>query len=976
MIKKTLKTKFTKILFLIFPFFLYSFASYGATFDTVGDVNLSNSSISDGNILNFSRTNNDTLSVDASKTLDSVTTANDGIGIINFTSNNILKITNDIGTAAENISQITFDSNEGTLDMGGNVYIQSGISTDTNNKGSLIFSGNASQTINPTIGASSLSLNKISISNNSSDGVSFNDDVFINDIDFTNSSGTSTISIATAKTIDLIGDISQTNSDASSVIKGDGTLKLSGSASQTIDSQLGTSTSDRLRALDITNGSTVFLNKDSYITSSTFGVASTLNIGSILDISTTNINENLAITGSGTASLGITSIADDKSLTLGVNSTIGELSMVNASSNLIINTGKITNFTDDIVGTGIIKGDADTKGNITFSGSSAQYIDSAIEVGQSANRLNKLSVSNIHANGVTFHNDVFATGLDFTNSLDTSTISIATAKTIDLIGDISQTNPDASSVIKGDGTLKLSGSASQTIDSQLGTSTSDRLGALEINNSAGVTLNQDSYLTTLTLTSNIVNIAGDKTLDATDAIDLSGKTLNSSIASSAFGKIKSGGNITIDNSTNINFDYSNNKVTLDSNGATQYTIAEVSEINEIIGDVTVTVSDNSFLFDNSLSISGNNIVTTIANSSNFSEASLGSKSYKIINNALNHTNASSGVFSLSTNIETRQAIKNLQPLNAFNQEMLNISDNIANITTLRLRNIDNNKYKNELWVKILGGVSNQKEVSDEGKKYNSNFGGILFGIDRSINKNILLGGAISYNRVNIEGDDNSNDKNNINSYQLTIYNKNQNNINSFYNENIISGSFNQYQTQRDIIIGSFSEKVNGKFDGTSYFAKSSFGYNAKLLSNSNLSLTPNFAIKYFNSTQDDYEETGSTTARLKLAKQDYSNLFSEIGIKLGNNFIYEGYQFSPKISLSWSKKINDDKDQKSLISFVGGGEEMESQTITIKDNQFDVGLEMKISDIGYNQSFDIRGDLKLADGFIGGLFSLEYKKSF
>ena len=213
------KTKFTKILFLIFPFFLYSFASYGATFDTTGDVNLSNSSISDGNILNISRTNNDTLSVDASKTLDSVTTANNGIGIINFTSNNILKITNDIGTTTENISQITFDSNEGTLDIGGNVYIQSGISTDTNNKGSLIFSGNVSQTINPTIGASSLSLNKISISNNSSDGVSFNDDVFINDIDFTNSSGTSTISIVTAKTIDLTGDLSQTNSDLARLYK-------------------------------------------------------------------------------------------------------------------------------------------------------------------------------------------------------------------------------------------------------------------------------------------------------------------------------------------------------------------------------------------------------------------------------------------------------------------------------------------------------------------------------------------------------------------------------------------------------------------------------------------------------------------------------------------------------------------------------------------------------------------------------------
>lgn len=311
-------------------------------------------------------------------------------------------------------------------------------------------------------------------------------------------------------------------------------------------------------------------------------------------------------------------------------------------------------------GAGVIKGASTGVGNLLFSGSAAQTVDATIEVGQSANRLGQVGFSNVNASGVVFNNDVYASSLNFANNGGIATVAIASSKTIDVTGNVTQ-NSGGSAIIKGAGKVNLSGSAAQTISSGPGASTSDRLGDLTINNASGVTLAGNNFLTSLTLTNGAIGVNGDKVTDVINAVNLSGKIFNSQAGNSAFGKIKSSGAITVNSSTNINFDYSQNATNLDTSGATQYVVAQSG--SGISGSISsVTVSDNSFLFDNSLAVNGNNIVTTISQNANLSAATLGSSNYNLIVNALNYTDIKSGLVSLSNQSEITEALDTLKPL--------------------------------------------------------------------------------------------------------------------------------------------------------------------------------------------------------------------------------------------------------------------------------------------------------------------------
>ena len=851
-------------------------------------------------------------------------------------------------------------------------------SGDPANIGTLTFSGKTTQTIQASIGENTTKLTNLinlNVSNvlssakpSISNGVALEKDAYLNNIKFTNITDSSKISIATGKSINLLKNIAE-SSGGKGIITGAGTLNLEGTSIQTIDANLGTSTTDRLGELNINNNAKITLNDESYITKLTSLKSSSLSNNSKLNITELDIQDSLKISGSGDFEVANLKIANTKNLTLENDKTI-----------------KITNA---ITGTGAIKTNSSGTGNILFSASSAD-INVATQIGESSTYLNKIIVNNADNKAVIFNNDVFASSLNFSNSAGQSKIAIASTKTLNISGDVTNLSD---SIISGAGTLKLLGTGKeQNIYAKIGTDTT-KLGTLEIDNQFGATLYQDSFVNNLTLTNGALKIAG-KTLTISNGLDLTNKSFTSKVIDD-FGKIKSS-NLTLANTTNIAFDYSNNNVNLDYapdqssiSSTTSYSIIETAGIT---GDITsVKVSDNSYLFDNILEKNGNNIVTKIKLSDSFNSANIGTQDYALLKEILSSSeNLAPKFFRISNKENLNFALTSLKPisLETFINNALSVNDIATNSIFSHVKNINldkvidpknknNNieKSKNfELWGQIFGDKSMQKSNDSKQKFTNNNFGGII-GIDRLIkgeNDDIIIGSAISINKASI-ADDLKIHSNDANYYQLSLYNNNFSKIyEGFYSKNLANFSFNQYKNLRNIKIENYQQIAKSNFSGKSYSFESGFGYKAKIFDN--FSITPDLSLQYFKFSQNSYKEKGLEDVILKVKSANYNEFIAKFGVDFEGNFSYSQIQYKPNFSISWDRKLKNNR-QLLRANFVNDGQEISNYLTILQRDKLNLGIGLNLLTQD-NHKFNFKYNLQLAKSYLNNGGFAEYSWEF
>ncbi len=836
----------------------------------------------------------------------------------------------------------------------------------------LSLSGKITQTVQASIGDASARITNLNVSNvvssekpSISNGIALENDAYLNNIRFTNLADTSKISIATGKNINLSKNISET-SGGKGILTGAGKLNLDGTTAQTIDATLGTSITDRLGELQINNTAKITLNDESYISKLTSSKIASLTNNLSLNISNLDVQKTLKISGSGTFEVALLNIENGESLTF--------------------EDDKIIKITSAITGAGAIKTSSSGAGNILFSSNSD--INVATQIGESAARLNKISVSSDKA--VNFNSDVFASSINFTNSAGQSKIAINTAKTLDITGDISNLSD---SIINGDGTLKLSGtSKEQNIYAKIGTS-ANPLNTLQINNPFGTVFYQDSFVNALTLTSGAIKIVG-KTLAINSALDLTNQSFTSKVIDD-FGKINSQ-NLTVANTTNINFDYSNNNANLaftsssSTNTATQYSIIESA--NPISGDIaSVKVSDNSYLFDNTLKINGNKIVTEIKISDNFNIANIGDQNYKILESTLSSsTNLTSKFFRISSKENLNLALTSLKPisLETFINNALSVNDITFNTISSHVKNINldkaidpknkNNKIEKsknfELWGQIFGDKSIQKSNDSKQKFTTNNYGGII-GIDhliKSEDNNMIIGSAITINKAQIN-DDLKIHSNDANYYQLTLYNNNFSKIyEGFYSKNLANLSFNKYNNLRNIKIEDYRQTVKSNFGGKSYSFESGIGYKAKIFDN--FSITPDFSIQYFKFSQNSYTEKGLNDIILKVKSTNYNELISKFGIDFASNFSHSQVQYKPNFSISWDRKLKNNR-QLMRANFVNNNQEISNDLTILQRDKLNLGLGLNVL-AQENHKFNFKYNLQVANRYLSNGGLAEYSWEF
>jgi len=957
--------------------------------DGSGNINSINATISDN--LKISNSGNVNVGLVGINNDDN-TTVNYGTTSI---ANGIALTINNTGTSLTNLDindlgKIIINNNK-NLNILGNVNgANSLINTENINKdgdpaniSTLTFSGKNTQIIQASICEASTKLTNLinlNVSNvlssakpSISNGIALENDAYLNNIKFTNIADTSKISIASGKSINLLKNISE--SGGNGIITGAGTLNLEGTSIQTIDSNLGTSTTDRLGELKINNTAKITLNDSSYLTKITSLKSSSLSNNSTLNITTLDIQKSLKIGGSGDFEVANLSIANAENLTLEDDKTI-----------------KITNA---ITGDGAIKTNYSGTGNILFSSSSD--INVANKIGESNAYLNKIILNNADGKAVNFNNDVFASGINFTNFTGQSKIAIATAKTLNIVGDV---NNLSDSIISGAGTLKLSGTNNeQNIYAKIGTDAT-KLGTLEINNPFGVIFYQDSFVDNLNLTNGAIKIAG-KTLTITNGLDLTNTSFNSKIIDN-FGKIQSS-TLTIADTTNIAFDYTNNNVNLDYAldqssllFAPAYSIIETSDTvsaQSITGDInSVKISDNSYLFDNILEKNNKIIVTKIKASDNFNSANIGAQNYALLENIMaSSINLAPKFFRISNKESLNLALTSLKPisLETFINSALSANEIISNSIYSHVKNINLDKVidpKNKnnniekpknfaLWGQLFGDKSMQKSNDSKQKFSTKNFGGII-GIDhliKSKNNDIVIGSAITINKASI-GDDLKIHSNDANYYQLSFYNNNFSKIyEGFYNKNLANFSFNKYKNLRNIKIENYQQIAKSNFNGKSYSFESGFGYKAKIFDN--FSITPDLSLQYFKFSQNSYKERGLQDIILKVKSTNYDEFIAKLGVDFTGNFSYSEATFKPNFSISWDRKLKNNR-QLMRANFVSdGGQEINNDLTILQRDKLNLGIGLNLL-TNENHKFNFKYNLQLANRYLNNGGFAEYSWEF
>ena len=954
----------------------------GSEISGSGNLNFINAEIND----NFKISNSGNVNIGGTKLDENGNTVN--LGTISIITNKALTINNNT-TSLSNLSIADSGkiiiNNTKNLNILGNISGANGSiniedvskAGDPANSGTLTLSGKITQTIEASIGSSSTSLsNLVNLNVNNvlsstkpsiSDGVVLSNDAYLNNIRFTNIADISKISIATGKSINLLRNIGE-SSGGSGIITGAGKLILNGTSTQTIDANLGTSTTDRLGELQINSTSKITLNDASYLEKLTSSKISSLANNSTLNISTLEVQKSLKVSGSGDFEVKTLNIATAENLTLENDKTI-----------------KITN---GITGLGAIKTNSANTGNMFFS--SSTNINVASQIGESSAYLNKIIVNNADGIAVNFNNDVFASSLNFTNSAGQSKIAIASAKTLNISGDV---NNLSDSIISGAGTLKLLGATKeQNIYAKIGT-VATKLGALEINNPFGVTFYQDSFVETLTLTNGAIKIAG-KTLTINDNLNLTNQSFTSKIIDD-FGKINAK-NLTIDASTNIAFDYSNTNIDLEYAPspsalafAPTYTIMESTAIS---GDINlVKVSDNSYLFDNILETKDNKIITKIKVSDNYNEANIGSEDYQTLNNALASSNLASKFVRISNKENLNLALTSLKPIpiETTINNALNVNDTTFSAISSHLKNFDlttainnpsdkntNNKKskKIELWGQLFGNKLTLKSNDSKQKFNNNNYGGII-GFDRLIkskDNDILIGSAIAINKSRIF-DDLKIHNNNIDSYQIALYNINYSKINEgFYSKNLANLSLNKYKNLRTLKIENYREDLKSNFSGKSYSFESGFGYKFKIIDD--FSITPDLSIQYFKLSQDSYTEKAQADSSLAVKGFNYNEFIAKLGVNFAGKFTYSEYEYKPNFAISWDRKLKNNR-QLTQSNFVSGGDSNINSLKILQRDKLNLGFGLNLADKN-NQRLNLKYDLQLANHFVNNVGFVEYSWEF
>ena len=238
-----------------------------------------------------------------------------------------------------------------------------------------------------------------------------------------------------------------------------------------------------------------------------------------------------------------------------------------------------------------------------------------------------------------------------------------------------------------------------------------------------------------------------------------------------------------------------------------------------------------------------------------------------------------------------------------------------------------------VWAKVIGSTASQDKVG-QFDGYSLSSGGVVFGIDKELQNNTIIGLAAGYTNTKTEQDDfRDGDSSTTDSYQLSLY------ASKTFDKAYIDGalSYTKHNTDgtRSSAIG---REASYDVDANQLSAKINGGYN--FLFENKVTLTPFASLEYSNIKQDSYKEEGAGAISLSVDDVTVNRGAAGLGVKISKEIKTEdNVVYIPEFKLGANKYFGDD-DVEVTAQF-DQGNKFVTKGAEMSDMMYNAGLGLK-----------------------------------
>jgi fibronectin-binding autotransporter adhesin len=210
------------------------------------------------------------------------------------------------------------------------------------------------------------------------------------------------------------------------------------------------------------------------------------------------------------------------------------------------------------------------------------------------------------------------------------------------------------------------------------------------------------------------------------------------------------------------------------------------------------------------------------------------------------------------------------------------------------------KDKWGIWARAYG-VPGYRDGDDPASQYDYAISGFSFGGDIRISEKFFIGISGGYSDTDIDFDS-LNDTGDVSSYQGGLYGSYTNG--PWYVDGLFSYAKNEYDTSREVLVGSINRSANADYDGDEYAFYAEGGYGFKY---PRIDFQPLIGLGVIRLDQDGYTESGAGSANLVVGEQNIKSVKSYLGFRASKTFQTEkGGDLIPEVHLAWAHEFSND----------------------------------------------------------------------
>lgn len=275
-------------------------------------------------------------------------------------------------------------------------------------------------------------------------------------------------------------------------------------------------------------------------------------------------------------------------------------------------------------------------------------------------------------------------------------------------------------------------------------------------------------------------------------------------------------------------------------------------------------------------------------------------------------------------------------------------------------------YSRGTWAKVFATRATQQpeSVSDG---YDLDDIGFIFGYDQYCSDRVVLGGALSYATGEVRSKAPSASRQDVTSFQVTAYST-YDYVCPGYLDIMAAVSFNEYNSTRNIVAGSFFSTALGQFNAWQYGVNLESGYR---LSYGKYRIIPVGRLLYTYLQIDNYTETGAGGLSLSVVNDKVEKGMTGIGIKFNSTNDYQEATYVPEfrfnIFYDW---IADGQSMSS--NFLEGGSAFITNAIRPNPCTYNIGLSLTAL-AQESLVLVLNYDLDLNRGYAGHSLSMKFR---